>query len=378
MADDDRRRASGVNVDDLVDANRDALSRSRAELGQVRVRDLQQGRREDVDHARRGAGQITPSRHPNTLQRFTRRFGWRAYALPLLLAITVLALIDVTSGGSGHSGHPTGAPAVSPGNGVGHSGGVASDAPVSPPVASGNTSLQSDQAGSNALNQVLASGALPQGGDYTKKGTGAFHVIPGTSKPVGAGQLYTYAVDVEDGISGIDATQFADEVQSVLSAKQSWAGHGDVTLQRVDTGEASFRVSLTSVETDHKYCGYSIPVETSCYVTQGDNGADTNRVVLSVARWVRGSMAYIGDLDTYRIYMINHETGHAISHEHAHQCLPGGEAPVMMQQTIGLKSAVTGQMCTANPWPYPDGVAGAPGAEQPDTDANSEYILTGD
>ncbi len=71
--------------------------------------------------------------------------------------------------------------------------------------------------------------------------------------------------------------------------------------------------------------------------------------------------------------MINHEDGHALGHQHAHQCLPGGLAPVMMQQTIGLRSAATGKICQANPWPYPAGAAGAPGAEQPDTAANNEY-----
>jgi hypothetical protein len=60
---------------------------------------------------------------------------------------------------------------------------------------------------------------------------------------------------------------------------------------------------------------------------------------------------------------------------HAHQCLPGGLAPVMMQQTFGLRSAATGQWCEANPWPYPTGAKGAPGPEQPDTPANDEYGL---
>ena len=39
-----------------------------------------------------------------------------------------------------------------------------------------------------------------------------------------------------------------------------------------------------------------------------------NRVVLNDARWVRGDAAYVGDLDAYRIYMINHEDGHALGH----------------------------------------------------------------
>ena len=99
-----------------------------------------------------------------------------------------------------------------------------------------------------------------------------------------------------------------------------------------------------------------------------------NRVVLNDARWVRGDAAYVGDLAAYRIYMINHEDGHALGHEHAHECLPGGLAPVMMQQTFGLRSAATGKLCQANPWPYPPGATGAPGAEQRRTPPqNDEY-----
>ncbi len=79
-------------------------------------------------------------------------------------------------------------------------------------------------------------------------------------------------------------------------------------------------------------------------------------------------------MDAYRIYMINHEDGHALGHEHAHDCLADGLAPAMMQQTIGLKGT-SGRMCQANPWPYPPGATDAPGAEAPDTTNNSEFNL---
>ena len=100
-------------------------------------------------------------------------------------------------------------------------------------------------------------------------------------------------------------------------------------------------------------------------------------VVRIVARWVRGAAPYVGDLSAYRTYMINHEDGHALGHQHAHACLPDGLAPAMMQQTLGLKST-QGGLCQANPWPYPPGVQGAPGAEGADTDANDEYHLSSD
>jgi hypothetical protein len=104
-------------------------------------------------------------------------------------------------------------------------------------------------------------------------------------------------------------------------------------------------------------CGYDLPVETSCF-----DDADA-RVVLNVARWVRGAQAYASDITTYRLYAVNHEVGHALGHNHSHECLPGGLAPVMMQQTIGLRTAA-GTICQPNPWPYPKGVAGAPGHEE--------------
>jgi hypothetical protein len=138
-------------------------------------------------------------------------------------------------------------------------------------------------------------------------------------------------------------------------------------------------VSLTTPLTTRQFCGYEMKAETSCYAKAGSAaGVDVNRVVLNLSRWVRGAAAYAGHVPTYRLYMINHEDGHALGHEHAHQCLPNGMAPVMMQQTLGLRSYVTGKTCAANPWPYPPGVSGAPGAEQADTTQNSEIALNGD
>jgi hypothetical protein len=329
----------------------------------------------DVAHARRAAASFAPPRDDSPLAglgRFARKYGWRAYALPILVVITILALL--TTGGSSAPKQGATAPQTTTDAGANgaHSGG-----PTAPPVASGNTSIKQDEAGADVNNSVLASGALPPGPEYTTKGDGTFRTLKGTSPKVGSGRLYRYSVDVENGVTGVDVNAFAAEVQQVLSDKRSWAGHGDVTLQRVDSGKIDFHVTLTSSMTVRAWCGYDIPVETSCYASASDSHP-VSRVVMNVSRWVRGSMAYVGDLAAYRIYMINHEDGHAIGHNHAHQCLPGGVAPVMLQQTIGLKSAETGKNCTANPWPYPDGVKGAPGAEQQDTEQNSEIALTGD
>lgn len=325
---------------------------------------------DDVARARAGVHNAEPSygRHAQrrtllgTWRGFSRRYGWRAYALPILVTVTIVALVSTTGGSTRqHDARPADSP-------------QANSHATAPPVAAASMTLKKDAPGASANDSVLEAAALPPGAAYTAKAKGTFRVLEGTSSKVGTGHLYRYSIDVENGLSGIDLKQFQDLVVATLADKRSWSGHG-VALERVDSGPIDFHVTLTSSLTVRKLCGYTIKVESSCYVPSG-NGSPVNRVVINDARWVRGSAAYVGDLAMYRIYMINHEDGHAMGHQHAHQCLPGGLAPAMMQQTFGLRSAATGAMCAANPWPYPPGAQGAPGAEQPDTPQNDEYGLS--
>jgi hypothetical protein len=331
-------------------------------------------RDDDVARARQGVQSASVSYGPRTPARtladrwqdFSHRYGWRAYALPILIAITIAALlsgIDVSGDVPGASGHPNAA-----GNGNGNN-----NISTPPPVASSSMTLKNDAPQGDVNNSVLAAAALPEGPPYAMDGEGTFRVLPGSSPAVGdGGQLFRYSIDVEDGITGVDLDAFEQLVVHTLSDARSWAGHA-VELRRVDGGQIDFHITLASAMTVRQLCGYTVHVETSCYA--GAGAADVNRVVLNDARFVRGATAYVGDLNAYRTYMINHEVGHAIGHQHAHQCLPGGLAPVMMQQTFGLRSAATGELCEANPWPFPPHAKGAPGAEQPDTPQNDEYGL---
>jgi hypothetical protein len=321
----------------------------------------------DVEAARRRLERVgvpplpPPVRFRHPVREFVDKYGWRAYALPVLVVLTVLAL--VTAGGT---------PAGTGERRTAHAGAGTS----APPVARSDISLPSDATSAQARATALKAFALPPGPAYTERGLGTFRVLPGHTKVVGHGRLFRFDIEVENGITGVDLAEYQRLVVSTLDDPRSWSGHG-VALQRVDSGFVDFHVTLTSAMTTRKFCGYTIPVETSCYAPAGSvSGLDVNRVVFNVARWVRGATAYIGDLQQYRIYMINHEDGHALGHEHAHQCLADGLAPTMMQQTFGLRSASTGKMCGANPWPYPPGAKDAPGAEQPDTPQNNEYGIS--
>ena len=210
---------------------------------------------------------------------------------------------------------------------------------------------------------AAASAALPEGADIVPAGAGTWHVVPGSTPVRGSGpEVFTYTVEVEDGLQPVEADQaFAAVVDAALSDPRSWTGGGQFQLQRVDTGNPSFRVSLTSQLTIRApgLCGWEIPLEASCYNRWADQ-----RVMLNDARWIRGATAYDGDLDTYRVYAINHEVGHAVGHGHEPCPRTGALAPIMMQQSWGIANndlnplnpdliPADGQVCLANPYPFP-------------------------
>ncbi len=291
-------------------------------------------------------------------------YGWRVYAVPVLVVLTVLAAVDIT-----HPSPPTNpalaatgaatATATASGASVDggfrtHSGGAGS--PIAGPVADGS------------FDPATTAGTLPDGGPYPTTGAGTWHIVAGTTPTVGAttAPVSTYTVEVEDGMDttgfGGDAA-IASVVEHTLADARGWTHDGRFAFRRIDTGTPTFRISLTSTATvrPDTACGYQVPLETSCF------NATSGRVILNAARWVRGALSYQGDVGSYRPYMFNHEVGHALGLDH--QPCPANRAlaPVLMQQTFGTandqvahlnpEGVVTpdGFTCRPNPWPFPQG-----------------------
>jgi hypothetical protein len=282
----------------------------------------------------------------DALRRFAHRHGWRAYALPVLIVVTIAGVISLSDGSKGHRGS----------TGAGVTPAAETPAPKAGATTSGSSGPSVKLDPTNPDAEVLSADVLPAGGPYTAQGKGTYTVIPGTTPVVGSGTVYRYVIEAEDGISGTDINAFAAAVVKTLDDPRSWTGGPKrVALQRVAAdAQADFRVALTTPMTLRPICGYDIKVETSCW----DNQHGPSRVYLNLARWVRGDSSFGQDLATYRLYMVNHEVGHALGHVHTFTCLPNGLAPVMMQQTLTLKEN-QGQgpkTCQPNAWPYPAGV----------------------
>lgn len=280
-------------------------------------------------------------------------YGWRIYALPILLVLTTVVLIDTT----GKDG--SGAVAASNPRGGGESTGTPNTTSEPPEV--------TEQPG--LVNVNVPSAELPEGGPFTTSAAGAWHIIPGKGEKFGtSGKLYTYTVEVEDGID--PATYGGDEafaklIDQTLADPRGWTSDGKVSMQRIDSGTPTMRISLSAPETVHRpdKCGFSIKYESSCY------RRSESRVLINLARWVRGAVAFGGDMITYRQYATNHEVGHAFNNGHVGCAQEGALAPVMMQQTFGVANnfvaelnraagnrdpvSANGLTCKPNAWPNP-------------------------
>jgi hypothetical protein len=180
-------------------------------------------------------------------------------------------------------------------------------------------------------------------------GDGRFTVVTvpaPTTRPVRTtGRPVRYTLEIEGGL-GVKADEVATKVVSVLLDPRGWETRDRVRFVNVSPAQAragaqvDLRLTLASPGTTDRLCA---PLATRGQVSCHNGG----RVVLNLRRWLLGAAAYGSDIDGYRTYLVNHEVGHGIGHAHAYCAGPGKVAPVMMQQTYGLKG------CTAWPWPTP-------------------------
>lgn len=170
------------------------------------------------------------------------------------------------------------------------------------------------------------------------KGSGKLRVVPGHTAAPGHGRTYRIRVEVETGLN-IDRAAFASYVLATLNNKRSWTENGRRRFARTD-GAYDIRVLLASPQTSAAICR---PLRTGGKLSCRHGDA----AVLTMYRWTKAIPAYAGNHDGYRHYVINHEVGHALGHGHEYCAGRGRMAPVMMQQTKGLKG------CRPNPWPHP-------------------------
>ena len=148
---------------------------------------------------------------------------------------------------------------------------------------------------------------------------------------------YNVSFDVSSrGILKGDVNEFANMVESTLTDSRGWIRAG-VKFSKVSSGGRLHVVLASGAEID-KYEGCS--AELSCTVYP--------YVLINDARWLGATDSYNSaglSLMSYRQMVINHEVGHFLGHDHISTCGEEGVAPVMLQQSTGLRG------CMGNSWP---------------------------
>lgn len=134
--------------------------------------------------------------------------------------------------------------------------------------------------------------------------------------------LYTTVVD-----SGVDydSKHFADEVAAYLADPDGWVSEG-YTFVRSRSPSVVIHLS-TPDYLGKNGCRDS---QLSCAEMNG------RHMYLNAMRWTDGAAPSKLELKDYRQYMVSHEMGHILGHDHVTCPRDGAPAPIMLQQTKGI------------------------------------------
>ena len=172
---------------------------------------------------------------------------------------------------------------------------------------------------------------------------------------------------IDDDVIGISIDTFLDKLESVLFDDRGWSLKGYSFMfvscaklsiipnaPRSPNNYKKLIIRLTKNDTVRDQCStiYTSKgnpkkkkdLRLSCF----DPTVYPNEILINEYRWKHGSKKSKLDIDKYRIYLINHEMGHALDRGHTQCPCNGCDIPVMTQQTLSIGT------CAPNPWPLSD------------------------
>lgn len=151
-------------------------------------------------------------------------------------------------------------------------------------------------------------------------------------------KLHTYCTATR-GVTAAEMPDLIGKLAATYADPRGWTADGAIAFEHVES-DCQYTVWLTAPSQMTSF-GAICDSYYNCQV--GSN------VIVNNDRWLYATDAWNKtgqDIETYRLLIINHETGHRLGFRDNPVCPGAGQpAPVMMQQSISLEG------CTFNPWP---------------------------
>ena len=149
--------------------------------------------------------------------------------------------------------------------------------------------------------------------------------------------LINFALKIEPSIP-IGPDCMGKLITSILNDPRGWNNITEKEFLLVSEEDADFTFIFSSPDKTDELCA---PLETNgIYSCRNEE-----EIIINYFRWENGAIDFGNDMKTYRLYLINHETGHILGWGHTGCPKDGALAPVMMQQSK------TTDGCTPYGWP---------------------------
>ena len=145
-------------------------------------------------------------------------------------------------------------------------------------------------------------------------------------------EKFNYGIRIEPSL-GLDPLCIKNLLFLILNNDLGWKNVANKSFQLTSAEDSDYIYIFASPDKTDELCA---PIETnSIYSCRYENN-----IVLNFFRWQEGAVDFKNDMETYRIYLINHETGHILGWGHVGCPKEGAVAPVMMQQSKGTDGCV--------------------------------------
>ena len=145
-------------------------------------------------------------------------------------------------------------------------------------------------------------------------------------------EKFNYGIRIEPSL-GLDPLCIKNLLFLILNNDLGWKNVANKSFQLTSAEDSDYIYIFASPDKTDELCA---PIETnSIYSCRNENN-----IVLNFFRWQEGAVDFKNDMETYRIYLINHETGHILGWGHVGCPKEGAVAPVMMQQSKGTDGCI--------------------------------------